>query len=72
MSTLSTHLIVPSLALRRWRNVSSANNEVTEVLTLESLKCVALDHRLENGKDLRFCDRFYDTVSTKCFRSERG
>ena len=56
---LATHAVVPLLACRRRRDVACPNDEVAEPLALESLECVALDHRPEDGEDLGFGDRFW-------------
>jgi hypothetical protein len=59
MLALSSHLIVPRLAVDGGCNVPCANDEVTKMLAVITLKGVALDHRFENGKYLRLSHRFW-------------
>ena len=52
MLALAAHTVVPSHARHRGGDVPSANDEVTEVLALEALQSVALDHGPEDAEDL--------------------
>lgn len=56
--TLAAHAVVPGFALSSGCNVAGTDHEVAEVLALLPLEGVVLDHRPEDGKDLRLCDRF--------------
>ena len=56
---LATHSVIPLYAGRRWRDVARADDEVAEVLAVETLEGVPLDHGLQDRKDLRLRHGFW-------------
>lgn len=46
--------VIPQFPFGSWRDISSSDHEVAEMLVLEAFERIPLDHGLEDGQDLGF------------------